>query len=417
MSINTDLWNILEIRINRRKREIIDFLQESIQTPSVSGQEGDYAELIAEKMRALGYDKVNIDGAGNILGTINGDKSGKTLLYNGHIDHVPPGKMEEPYSAKVIDGTPFGINGDIIWGRAAADMKGALAGMVMAGGILKEAEISLKGDLIVTGVVMEELLAHTGAKYLIEQNNIRADAAVIGEATNLNISLGHRSNADIQIQSRGKMAHGSAPERGINAFSKIIPLIQELQTLEEKVPKHPILGKPTLPVTMVSVYPDVINVIPELCTLHVNFRGHPNYHVEEFLADLRTIITILQQQDPELVLECQLTTGEERSYSGYLEIANRHMYSFYTNPAEPIVGMTEQIVEFITTMKPELTTWTFATDGGFISQVAKIPTIGFGPGEERFTHSPNDLISIQDVLTATKVYTTLAPIFSGVIET
>ncbi len=408
--------NKLQKLIDKRKREIINFFQESVRTPSVSGHEGDYAELIAEKMRSLGYDQVEIDGIGNVLGVIKGENTGKTLLYNGHLDHVPPGKMDEPYSAKMIDGKPFGIVGDVIWGRAAADMKGALAGMVMAGGILKDADIPLKGDLIVTGVVMEELLAHTGAKYVIEKNNIRADAAVIGEATNLEISLGHRSNADICIQAKGTMAHSSAPERGINAFSKMITLTKELRKLEEKVPKHSILGKPTLPVTMVSVYPDVINVIPELCTIHVNFRGHPDYDVVEFITELRTAINVLQQQDPELVIECQLATGEEKSYSGHLEIASRHMHSFYTNPDEPIVGIIEQLVEFITKKKPKLTTWKFATDGGFISQVANIPTIGFGPGEERFTHSPNDLISIQDVITATKVYSVLAPMFCGVVE-
>ena len=59
----------------------------------------------------------------------------------------------------------------------------------------------------------------------------------------------------------------------------------------------------------------------------------------------------------------------------------------------------------------KLSTWSFATDGGFISRVAKIPTIGFGPGEERFTHSPNDIISIPDVITAAKVYTSLAATF------
>jgi len=208
-------------------------------------------------------------------------------------------------------------------------------------------------------------------------------------------------------------AIGSALKRALEDVQESRKRHLELQKFEEAVPSHSILGKPTLPVTMISVHPGVINVIPELCTIHVNFRGHPDYDVKEFLVDLRTAITVLQQQDPELVIEYQIATGDETTYSGYFEPVSRYMHSFYTNPAEPIVGMTEQIVEFITKKKPDLTTWTFATDGGFISQAAKIPTIGFGPGEERFTHSPNDLISIQDVLTATKVYTTLAPIFCG----
>ena len=169
--------------VEKRRGEAISFLQDLIRTPSPSRQEAEAAKVVAEKMRAVGFDEVKIDKLSDALGTIKGSGGGRTLLLNGHIDHVPVGDMADPYSGSLMDGEGFGVEGEVVFGRGASDMKGAVAAMVMAGAVIKGLEIGLKGDLRVAAVAMEEV-GGVGTQETIEDQFL-GDLVVIGEATDL----------------------------------------------------------------------------------------------------------------------------------------------------------------------------------------------------------------------------------------
>jgi len=117
---------------------LIGFTQDLIQTPSLSMQEEDAANLVARKMKEIGFDEVAIDPIYNVVGHIYGNDPEPELIFNGHIDHVPPGEMPEPYSGKIANGSKYGVKGQVIEGRGACDMKGAVASMIYAGKALKE---------------------------------------------------------------------------------------------------------------------------------------------------------------------------------------------------------------------------------------------------------------------------------------
>jgi putative selenium metabolism hydrolase len=413
LPIDVKVLEKISAGVERRKDEIIGFLREFLMTPSPSMAEKEAIELMKMKMSEVGFDEAKIDDVGNAIGILKGKGNGITLLYNGHVDHVPPGDMKEPYSAKIIDGYEFGVKGTVVYGRGASDMKGALSAMIMACAVLKDMNIKLKGDLIVTGVVQEESGGHVGTKAIIEKDGFKPNAVLLGEATNLDIALGHRGTIWTKITTRGKSCHTSAPERGVNALYKMCKFINEVQKAASTLPEHPVLGKSVMAVTNISVSPGVTNVVPDECTIHIDTRNTPNFTSEKVIKKLMHIINKLSKEDPEFRAEVEYLEREQTSYTGHTEITRGIMLPFYTHPNTPIALIAKESVEVVSGKNPQFTTWKFGTDGSYFANIG-IPTIGFGPGEERFAHTMLDHIKIDDVLTSTKVYAVIAADACGI---
>jgi len=158
---------------------LMAFTQELIRTPSLSMQEKDAANLVAEKMQEIGFDAVEIDPIHNVTGTLLGDDPEPELIFNGHLDHVPPGDMPEPYSGKIADGSPYGLRGQVIEGRGACDMKGAPASMIYGSKALVDSGVGLKKSFVMTAVVREEMAKGEGIKRLLE-HGLKGKMAVSG---------------------------------------------------------------------------------------------------------------------------------------------------------------------------------------------------------------------------------------------
>jgi putative selenium metabolism hydrolase len=392
-------------KVDGKRGKAISFLQRLIQAPSPSGAEAKAAEVVANKMRDAGFDSCSVDLLNDVMGTIEGFGGGRSLLFNGHLDHVPEGDMEDPYSGRLMDGAPFGVEGEVVYGRAASDMKGSVAAVVMAGMILKELGIELEGDFKVAAVAQEET-GGAGTVATIEESRFLGDAVVVGEATNMDIALGHRGNARANVVVKGRSCHASAPERGINALYKATDIISRIRSdLVPRLPEHPKFGKTSLAVTQISVKPDATNVVPEECSLHLDVRNTPNYPPEALKVDLEGLIASMREGDPELeaVVVPSRRAGSFRGFTG-----------FYTEPEKhPVVGEARRAVAEVLGHDPALKTWTFATDGRFYAWRG-IPVIGFGPGEERFTHTHQDHVRVDDYLKSITAYAWLACKICGV---
>ena len=383
--------------------ECVSLLQEIIAIPSPSGEEQRVAECLASRMRGYGYTTAQVDGAGNALGTIKGAGGGRILLLNGHIDHVPVGQMPDPYSGRVMDGSAFGVEGEVIYGRAASDMKGAVAAMVLAGRALNELGISLGGDLKVAAVAREEV-GGAGTMSSIVDSQFLADVVLIGEATDMQLALGHRGSMKFGVVVKGRSCHASAPERGVNALYNALDMIRVIRDeLVPRLPDHPVYGRTSLVVTQIEVSPKASNVVPERCTFWIDCRNNPSYLAERLYADLKGIVAELRRANSEFdatVLPTPLIN--ERGFSG-----------FYTDPASnPVVG--EAIEALGEMLGPRrLGMWTFATDGRIYSRLG-LPVIGFGPGEERFAHTEQDHVRVAEFIDAVRVYAWLACRICGV---
>lgn len=412
MLAKEDITNVIRL-VDKKRNNIINFLREMIRIPSLSGQERDLAEFIAEKMEELGFDKVELDELNNVIGIIRGEdpSHGQNVLFNGHLDHVPEGEMEEAYSGRIMNGQIFGEHGDVIYGRGSCDMKGALASMIMAGYLIKECDIKTKGDVYVTGSVMEEKGGSLGTKALIEKRNLKPHIAIIGEPTNLNIAIGHRGVSYLEVIVRGKSAHASNPDFGINAIYKSIEIIEAIQKeLIPYLPKHSTLGKVLVNITNIFSKPGAINVIPYECTFQIDTRFIPNYTYKDVIKSILEVISKIKSIDSNLDAKVQPLFGELKLPSGEVKKYEEFMPAFFTDPNDDIIKITKAALRELG-VAPEVTVWNFATDAGWFSK-AGIKSLGIGPGDEKLAHTSVEHIRVDDVLTATKIYVALAKVHS-----
>jgi succinyl-diaminopimelate desuccinylase len=199
--------------------EVVALTQQLVRIESYFGVpnvETAVAKYISSFLKAEAIDseiKEIFDGRSNVYGSLLGQKTGPTLLFCGHIDTVPPNNMEiEPFNAYIEDGK--------IYGRGAADMKGGVAAMLLAMAAIKRAGVKLKGAIKFAGVVGEESPnTSEGARALVAEGKV-ADMAIVGEATNLDIAAAHKGMEWLKVEVKGKAAHGSVPDKGVNAIVK-----------------------------------------------------------------------------------------------------------------------------------------------------------------------------------------------------
>jgi acetylornithine deacetylase/succinyl-diaminopimelate desuccinylase family protein len=399
------LINELSKWILENRDNTVNFLQEIIKIPSPSGMEKDLSKFLSTKMLEFGYDFSRVNETDSVMGVIKGAESGRNILMNGHIDHVPAGDMLDPYSGKIIDGKIIGVEGKVIYGRAASDMKGAVAAMIMAGAALKSLGVKLSGDYKIAGVSQEEV-GGAGTLSTIKDDHFLGDVVVVGEATNMALALGHRGSMKMSVVVKGRSCHASAPERGVNALYKAMKMINQIRSdLIEHLPSHPVYGKTSLVVTQIEVWPKVLNVVPERCLFSLDCRNTPNFSSENLKDELEKIISKLRTEDSDFqafVIPNPILNGQ-KGFTG-----------FYTDPNKfPVVNEVNKII--VKTLKRDIfkKTWTFATDGRFYSWMG-LPVIGFGPGEERFAHTNKDHVKVVDYLDAIKTYATVAAGISGV---
>jgi putative selenium metabolism hydrolase len=217
-------------RAEQYKPAISRFLRDLIALPSESCQEREVIRRIQQEMESVGFDRVEIDPMGNVLGYIG---TGRHLIaMDAHIDNVGVGNPEnwtfDPFTGCEDD--------EVIGGRGASDQTGGMASLVYAGRIIKD--LALGGDytLLVTGTVQEEDCDGLCWQYIVEKSGIRPEFVVSTEPTSCRIHRGQRGRMEIKVAVRGVSAHGSAPERGDNAIFKMGPILAELQELHTRLP-------------------------------------------------------------------------------------------------------------------------------------------------------------------------------------
>jgi putative selenium metabolism hydrolase len=374
------------------------FAQELVRTPSLSSQEGDVAALLAQEMREGGFDEVTIDRMGNVVGRI-GPHKGKKLLYDGHMDTVDVGSLEtwkrDPYGGI--------IEGGVLYGRGASDMKGALAAMVYAGKAIVESGVRLGGDLYVVGIVHEEPCEGAALQHLVELEGLRPDAIILGEATNLQLARGQRGRIELRIDIRGRSCHSAVPDKGVNAIYAATRVIVGLELLAQQLNQDSFLGKGSIAVTEISSQAGSRNTVPDSCTLTIDRRLTTGETEAKALAEVRRVLSREGAEGGILVPDY---VG--RSYTGY-EIKARQYFPYWvTSEDEPILMMAEAVVENVLGFVPRVGKWDFSTDGAYSAGIAGIPTLGFGPGEERYAHTADEQIRLKDLEAAARVYAELA---------
>lgn len=243
-----------EIRrqVEANLEEQIELTRSLLRIPSVTGNEGPAQTWIADlyrrsglttEVRAVDYERISKhpDYCGlretndayrdrpNVIGTQDGSGDGRSLLLNGHIDVVSPEPAEQwrhdPWGAEIDDGR--------LYGRGANDMKANLIANFMAVRCLRDLGLEPEGDLILQSVIEEEAGGGGGTLALLESGSV-ADAVIISEPTNLGVRVGSGGVLYFRVLVEGRTAHAGNAHLGTNAISRMIPIFQALERLDQE---------------------------------------------------------------------------------------------------------------------------------------------------------------------------------------
>lgn len=210
-------------------------------------------------------------------------------MLNGHIDTVGIEGMPEPFSAAIRNGK--------MYGRGTYDMKGAVAACMAAIKALIDAGARLRGDLFLSAVADEEYFSLGTADIL---KHVKVDAAIVTEATELNICRAHKGFVWLEVETLGRAAHGSRFDEGIDANMRMGRFLVALGQLEKELrgrPPHPLVGPPSLHAALLSGGSG-LSTYAANCKLKIERRTIPGETAAQVVGELQTIIDQLETIDP-----------------------------------------------------------------------------------------------------------------------
>ncbi|MBR2853542.1 MAG: YgeY family selenium metabolism-linked hydrolase [Clostridia bacterium] len=416
------------------KADMVRFLRAMISHPSESCEEKEVVACIKAEMEKLGYDKVEVDGLGNVIGWI-GDGE-KIIAIDSHIDTVGIGNREnwsaDPYEGYETD--------EIIYGRGGSDQEGGMASAVYSGKIMKDLGLIPAGyKLMIVGSVQEEDCDGMCWQYIVNKDGIRPEFVISTEPTDGGIYRGHRGRMEIRVDVKGISCHGSAPERGDNAIYKMADILQEIRQLNNNGcsesteikglvkmldpkynPEHyedaRFLGRGTCTVSQIYFTSPSRCAVADSCSISVDRRMTAGETWESCLQEIRDLPAVKKYGED---VQVSMYMYDRPSWTG--EVYETEAY-FPTWINRESAAHVKALVDAHKALfgkerigapssmstregRPLTDKWTFSTNGVAIQGRYGIPCVGFGPGAESQAHAPNEITWKQDLVTCAALYT------------
>jgi putative selenium metabolism hydrolase len=375
-------------------------LSQMVKIPSYSGEEEAVCRKIVELCEEAGFDEVRIDGLGSVIARIGSGP--KILAFDAHIDTVTVGDPEawekEPFSGEIDD--------TYVWGRGTSDQKGGAASMITAGKILKE--LGYDGDytLYFAFTVMEEDCDGMCWKYLIEEEKLVPDYAVSTEPTSCRLYRGHRGRMEMVAKIKGVSSHGSAPERGVSAAYKASRAALAMEKLNGDLQPDEgnFLGKGTIVVSEMKVKGPSQCAVPDQAMLYLDRRLTWGEDADLAIGQVKEYIKEALGEEPESVTmpDYEKKGWKQTDYSQEL-----YFPTWKIDRTHPLVESGVAAFQDLYGKEPVVDKWTFSTNGVSICGRHKIPLIGFGPGDEKEAHAPNEKNRIEDLEICSAFYAML----------
>ncbi len=394
-----DFKKILELA-EKYKPQMSKFLRDMIAIPSESCGEKEVVQRIMKEMKDVGFDRVELDPMGNVLGYIG---HGKHLIaMDAHIDTVGIGNIKnwehDPYKGYEDD--------EIIFGRGASDQEGGMASLVYAGKIIKDLKLEDDFTLLVVGSVQEEDCDGLCWQYIIKEMGIRPEFVVITEPTSCRIYRGHRGRMEIKVTTQGVSCHGSAPERGDNAIYKMAPILMELKELNERLISHPFLGKGTLTVSEIFHTSPSRCAVADSCWISIDRRLTAGESGEYAMNQIRELPSV-KSANAEVIMY----PYSRPSYTGLVYPTESYFPTWFIEEDHPVCRALLEAYGGLFEDDPILDKWTFSTNGVSIMGKYGIPCIGFGPGHEDQAHAPNEKTWKSELVKAAAMYAAIPSLF------
>ena len=417
------------------KADMTRFLRDLVKIPGESCGEKGHVMRIKEEMEKLGFDKVQIDPMGNILGFMG---SGQTLIgFDAHIDTVGIGNRDnwefDPYEGYETDSE--------IGGRGTSDQLGGIVSAVYGAKIMKDLGLlNDKFQVVVTGTVQEEDCDGLCWQYIIHEDKVRPEFVVSTEPTDGGIYRGQRGRMEIRVDVKGISCHGSAPERGDNAIYKMADILQDIRALNEndaadetqikglvkmldekynpEWEEARFLGRGTVTTSEIFFTSPSRCAVADSCSVSLDRRMTAGETWESCLDEIRALPSVKKYGDDVMVsmyeysrpswtelvypIECYFPTWvipKDHKVTKALEDAYKGLYG------EERQG--NDVTSQLRKSRPLTDKWTFSTNGVTIMGRNNIPCIGFGPGAEAQAHAPNERTWKDDLVRCAAVYAAL----------
>jgi acetylornithine deacetylase/succinyl-diaminopimelate desuccinylase family protein len=441
--------------IDAMREEIAAAAAAAIRAPSVDpsypgvvydehiGGEAAANEVIADLYLRAGCRVQRVEiakGRPNLVGVLTGHNPsrGRSLIFNGHVDVVPPGRAEDwtggdPFSGRIADGR--------VWGRGASDQKGALACVAFAAAALRDSGVQLAGDLILESVVGEEVGEHAFGTDGLIQAGYRADAAIVTEPTGpVSIDPFHPPTSLLvapisagllwlTLTVVGRRGHNNLrPEliraggvgelAGVNAIEKGTYLLTALQTLEQQWGlrySHP-LFKPG----HFSLLPGVIEggphgaavpfFISEYCRIDYSILYPPDVPAVSIRDEIERFVEAASALDPWLA-EHPAQLEWRFDWPSYSVPVDHPLTTTVVNARREVLG---EPVHSGPDPDPRIRAFD-AVDDAMLFDRAGIPALSCGPGSIQFAHAVDESVSIDELVAATKLYALTAMDWCGVV--
>ncbi|CAG20395.1 YgeY family selenium metabolism-linked hydrolase [Photobacterium profundum] len=404
MTMNIPFNTVVE-KAEEYRADMTRFLRDMIAIPSESCDEEKVVLRIKEEMEKVGFDKVEIDPMGNVLGWIG--HGPHLIAMDAHIDTVGVGNMDnwefDPYQGMEND--------EIIGGRGASDQEGGMASMVYAGKIIKDLGLEDEYTLLVTGTVQEEDCDGLCWQYIIEESNIRPEFVVSTEPTDCQIYRGQRGRMEIRVDVAGVSCHGSAPERGDNAIFKMGPILNQLEGLSHNLKDDPFLGKGTLTVSEIFFTSPSRCAVADSCAVSIDRRLTWGETWEGALDEIRALPAVQEAQGVVSMYEYN-----RPAYTGLVYPTECYFPTWVIDEEHVATKTLEASYELLFDKKPKVDKWTFSTNGVSIMGRYGIPVIGFGPGKEPEAHAPNEKTWKDHLVTCAAMYAVIPQMYLKQLE-
>ena len=340
------------------------------------------AEIISDELVRSGID-CQVDSWGrdraNLITRVKSAGHKGALLFACHLDVVPPGEAQWEHPAfKGFE------SGGKIYGRGSADMKGGIVAILTGIRQIVEAGTKLGGDIILVAAAGEETDS-CGARRFVSSYKDKLptlSGVIIPEPTDFEIVTAHRGMLWLEVATRGKAAHGSTPQLGVNAITSMKAVLDELEDYKIVFEPHELLGGCSMSINTITGG-QAMNIVPDKCSIGIDIRTVPGQNHQTIVGDFQKIFAKLKQKNPEFDAEVSIVREV-----GALETDNDCGF----------------VKEFCSAVGIDETKAVgFTTDGPHFAALGA-PVVIFGPGKSELCHKPDEYIEIADVDKAVEYY-------------
>ena len=355
---------------------------EILKIPTVNGKdsERELAVFLRDFLKDCGVNAAiqEIDSKhANVVGVLEG-KSKETVIWNGHLDTVPYGKIGEWTTEPSV---PIKKNG-CIYARGASDMKSGLAAMAYVLGNMKNKGIVPSHTIFFCGTCDEEK-GGLGATHLVESQMLgEPKLLLIGEPTGLRPGTAQKGCIWLQMKLHGRTSHGAYPGQGINAVEYGIRIFEDLKKYLEEY-RHEILGTSTCQITMAKggIVP---NMTPDTAELILDIRVVPGITTQMVNEWVQNIIDRYSQEtDGGLKVEVQVKNDRQ---------------ALETDGKNPWLRKLQWELELRELPKERLGINYFTDASILIKEIPDTPVLLCGPGQPEMAHKPNEYVEVEKYL-------------------